>query len=77
MVEGKVDMYFYISKNGLKRWDTCAPEALMRAWGGLCTDLNGKEYKYDENLPYPCENGIIATFDKEKYENTIKIWKTI
>jgi 3'(2'), 5'-bisphosphate nucleotidase len=29
----------YVSPPGLGYWDLCAPEVIVRAMGGLCTDL--------------------------------------
>lgn len=31
-----------------KTWDTCAPEAILHAAGGLMTDLHGAPLRYDE-----------------------------
>jgi 3'(2'), 5'-bisphosphate nucleotidase len=31
-----------------KAWDTCAPEAIIRAAGGVLTDLYGAPVRYDE-----------------------------
>ena len=33
---------------GLGFWDICAPEAIVRAMGGVCTDLEGKRLVYDK-----------------------------
>ena len=44
----------------MKEWDTCAPEAILRAAGGLVTDCVGAPLRYnkaDIKQPY----GIIAT----------------
>jgi len=35
-----------------KRWDICAPEALIKAWGGQLLGIDGKSYLYDDKLPY-------------------------
>ena len=32
---------------GLKFWDLCAPECIIRAMGGLCTDADGNRLVYD------------------------------
>lgn len=45
VLEGSADCYFY-PKDGLKRWDTCAPEALLRSMNGKMTDIFGNEYSY-------------------------------
>ena len=31
---------------GCKKWDTCAPEAILHALGGKLTDIKGEKYKY-------------------------------
>ena len=31
-------------------WDLCAPEAIVRALGGVCTDHEGKPIKYLEKV---------------------------
>lgn len=50
VIDGKSDYYLY-PKDGTKRWDTCAPEALIRSLNGTMTDIFGREYSYkvDEN----------------------------
>jgi len=43
----------------LKEWDTCAPEAILRAAGGDVTDCRGGPLRY--NKPDPCQPyGIVA-----------------
>lgn len=46
LCEQKADVYLHLSKRS-SRWDACAPEALLRAAGGLFTDLFGDRYRYD------------------------------
>ena len=43
---GNVDVYFHPSP-GLKFWDLCAPEAIMKAMGGYGTDFNCQRVKYE------------------------------
>ena len=31
---------------GCKKWDSCAPEAILHALGGKLTDIKGDLYKY-------------------------------
>ena len=33
---------------GLKFWDLCAPECIVRAMGGLCTNQDGNRFVYDK-----------------------------
>ena len=43
-----------------KQWDSCGPEAILRAAGGRVTDAHGQALKY--NVPELCNlDGIIAT----------------
>ena len=42
---GTVDAYIHPSP-GLKYWDLCAPESLVKAMGGYATDLNGERFGY-------------------------------
>ncbi len=41
----------------LKEWDTCAPEALVRAAGGRVTDCAGRSLQYGK--PEPVQPGGI------------------
>ena len=45
--------------SGTKKWDTCAPEAVLRAVGGVLTDAVGKplEYPLPANVHTPTSNG--------------------
>jgi 3'(2'), 5'-bisphosphate nucleotidase len=43
-----------------KAWDTCAPEAILRAAGGTLTDLHGAPIRYDE-LDLGRLHGLIAS----------------
>lgn len=45
---GNVDSYIHPSP-GLKNWDLCAPESLIKAMGGYSTNL------FQERLTYPLE----------------------
>ncbi len=46
LVEGDADLYVHASKVS-SRWDSCAPEAVVRAAGGVFTDMAGERYRYD------------------------------
>ncbi|MES1918667.1 3'(2'),5'-bisphosphate nucleotidase 1 [Bonamia ostreae] len=49
---------------GTKKWDTCAPQAILEAAGGIFTKPNGENIEYsDENVEN--EEGFIATLDGE------------
>ncbi|GLG93067.1 hypothetical protein R5R35_001996 [Gryllus longicercus] len=67
LIEGKAHAYVFASA-GCKRWDTCAPEAILVALGGKLTDMHGKEYSYDKNTPFPNKGGVLATGKGENHE---------
>lgn len=46
---------------GCKKWDTCSPEAILEADGGVLTDILGNHYNYGENIEYPNKTGVLAT----------------
>jgi 3'(2'), 5'-bisphosphate nucleotidase len=35
---------------GCKKWDTCAPEAILHAIGGKLTDMWGNNYEYHSTV---------------------------
>ena len=43
----EADSYVQPAK-GLSFWDLCAPECIVRAMGGLCTDFDQKRLSYDK-----------------------------
>lgn len=46
IAEGEADVYVHTSPKSY-RWDSCAPEAVLRSAGGVFTDLAGRPYRYD------------------------------
>ena len=62
---GECDAYVYASK-GTKRWDTCAPEAVLIAAGGKMTDIVGKLIEYKFGTDYMNYNGLVATLENHE-----------
>lgn len=60
VLEGKAHAYVFASR-GCKKWDTCAPEAVLEAWGGSLTDVHGNHYSYAKDVSFPDAQGIIAS----------------
>ncbi|XP_063231609.1 3'(2'),5'-bisphosphate nucleotidase 1 [Bacillus rossius redtenbacheri] len=60
LMEGKAHAYVFASR-GCKRWDTCAPEAVLEALGGRLTDLHGRRYSYGKDTPRENTGGVLAT----------------
>ena len=47
LLDGLADSYIYPAQ-GVMRWDTCAPEAILRSLNGSLTDIFNRNYNYDE-----------------------------
>lgn len=59
IARGECDLYVHPVPY-LSEWDTCAPEAMLRAAGGVVTDCSGERLRY--NKPVPVQPyGIVAT----------------
>jgi 3'(2'), 5'-bisphosphate nucleotidase len=46
VASGELDVYSHPVKSIMKPWDTCAPEAIVRAAGGIYTDGSGRSFNY-------------------------------
>jgi len=73
VLEGRADAFVFTS-NGCKRWDTGAPEALLRAAGGQLTDSLGNQidYTYGSEGDYHNTLGVIATLKAEIHSRVLK-----
>lgn len=63
LIEGKAHAYVFPSP-GCKRWDTCAPEAILHAMGGKLTDIKGRLYDYNKDVVKQNEWGTLATCEE-------------
>uniref|UniRef100_A0A671MYE0 3'(2'),5'-bisphosphate nucleotidase 1 n=1 Tax=Sinocyclocheilus anshuiensis TaxID=1608454 RepID=A0A671MYE0_9TELE len=66
LVEGKASAYVFASP-GCKKWDTCAPEAILHAVGGKLTDMHGNAYTYDANVKHMNSAGVLAALRNHEY----------
>jgi 3'-phosphoadenosine 5'-phosphosulfate (PAPS) 3'-phosphatase len=63
IIEGNAEIYF--RNKGISKWDLCAGEALLLAYGGKMLTLNNGELQlYDNNGDPNVYDGSIAFFDK-------------
>jgi len=60
LIEGKVHAYVFATK-GCKKWDTCAPEAILHAIGGSLTDMFGIQMSYAYDVQKLNAGGVLAT----------------
>jgi 3'(2'), 5'-bisphosphate nucleotidase len=56
---GRADLYVHAGL-GAKRWDSCAPEAILAAAGGRFSDLDGVAIDY-ASADLALKNGIVAS----------------
>jgi 3'(2'), 5'-bisphosphate nucleotidase len=61
---GEADLY--VHKQGLKEWDTCAPETVARALGWHVCKLRGEEHAYNQADPHNHELVICRPSLKEQ-----------
>ncbi|XP_061560758.1 3'(2'),5'-bisphosphate nucleotidase 1 isoform X1 [Phycodurus eques] len=66
LIEGKASAYIFASP-GTKKWDTCAPEVLLRCVGGKLTDMHNNAYRYDANVKRMNSAGVLATLRNHEY----------
>jgi len=64
------DVYLY-PQMGTKKWDTCAPEAILNELGGIVTDSLGKPLEYPKSGDMK-NSSVIACINKEVHSNVIK-----
>lgn len=73
VIEGEAHSYVFPS-NGCKRWDTAAPEAILKASGGKLTDIFGNPYDYNYRTDNDYQNylGVIASSKESMHSRIIK-----
>ncbi|XP_065221887.1 3'(2'),5'-bisphosphate nucleotidase 1 isoform X2 [Planococcus citri] len=72
LIEGIAHAYVFASA-GTKRWDTCAPEAILHAVGGKMTDMNGNFYKYNKDTEHNNKGGILATYKEAEHASYLNL----
>lgn len=66
VIEGQAHAYVFAS-GGLKKWDTCAPEAVLHSLGGCLTDVHGKQITYHSRESATVPEGVLATYKDHSY----------
>lgn len=59
LTTGEADLYVH-DGGGAKRWDTCAPDAILTAAGGRFTDLDGRAVDY-ASADLVLQRGMLAS----------------
>ncbi|XP_072365546.1 3'(2'),5'-bisphosphate nucleotidase 1 isoform X2 [Scyliorhinus torazame] len=66
LIEGKASAYVFASP-GCKKWDTCAPEAILHAVSGKLTDIHGNPFQYHKDVKHMNSAGVLATLKNFDY----------
>lgn len=64
IAEQKANLYLTATTKGIKEWDTCAPEIILREAGGAISDLTGSKLKYNKKNVLQSKGMIAAGTDK-------------
>ncbi|XP_017086847.2 3'(2'),5'-bisphosphate nucleotidase 1 [Drosophila bipectinata] len=72
LLEGKAHAYVFATP-GCKKWDTCAPEAVLEAQGGTLTNINGEHYAYNADVEHVNKKGVLASLGQNHSELVEKI----
>lgn len=72
LLDGKAHVY-PLPTRGCKKWDTCAPEAVLRAAGGIITDMFGKDIEYHQNVTHSNESGHLAALDRRVHAHCLQV----
>ncbi|KAI1295405.1 putative bisphosphate nucleotidase [Halotydeus destructor] len=72
VIEGQAHSYIFAS-SGCKKWDTCAPEAVLREVGGIFTDMFGNDIQYHRTVDPVNRTGVLASFDQESHDRCRKM----
>ncbi len=69
LAQGVADLYLY-PQPGTKRWDTCAPEAILRELGGVMSDREGRDIVYRPSGDM-LNQSLVACMSKELHSRVI------
>ncbi|OAF68629.1 hypothetical protein A3Q56_03655 [Intoshia linei] len=72
VIEKNVHAYITVDVY-LKKWDTCAPEAIILSCGGLLSDKKGNIYKYTSDSGDRIDKGLVATMDHQLHNELVDI----
>jgi len=74
ILEEYADYYLHITP--IKKWDVCAPDAILRANHGTMTTLTNQTINYDhQNKNFLITDGILATY-KRNHNDILKFLGT-
>ncbi|KAI6183990.1 hypothetical protein M3Y97_00548200 [Aphelenchoides bicaudatus] len=62
---------YVFASPGCKKWDTAAPEAVIRASGGELTDISGRRLYYGQDAQRQNTGGVLATASWVKHQEYV------
>lgn len=71
LLEGKAHAYVFASA-GCKKWDTCAPEAVLESAGGTLTNMFGDHYDYNGDVEHVNKKGVLATIGNVQHAEIVQ-----
>ncbi|CAG2108648.1 unnamed protein product [Medioppia subpectinata] len=75
LIEGRAEAYIHTTV--IKKWDTCAPNALLNSIdNAMMTEMNGNIIKYNYEDEEINENGLLATV-REDHEKLVKLFQNV
>jgi 3'(2'), 5'-bisphosphate nucleotidase len=73
VVKHEVELALYAHSQTYK-WDSCAPEAIVHALGGIFTSQYGEPILYNSEIKNePNSEGLICSFDEEIHRKVIEM----
>jgi 3'(2'), 5'-bisphosphate nucleotidase len=71
VLTGQVSDYF-ICESVTNKWDSCAGEALMKAMGGIVTNIYGGDLTYRLEDRQLKNEGLLVTYDRSHFEAIVR-----
>lgn len=76
LLNRNADLYIHLTR--IKKWDICAPHAILHSIsGGNLTDLNGDKIRFGNPKEKVVESGLVATLDQRIHSDLMKLTKKL
>ena len=72
LLEGRAHFYVYPT-TGTKKWDTCAPEALLAEAGGVLTNTFGTPLSYNAEDDFVNRKGVLAALEPKRHSWAVSV----
>lgn len=75
VVKGNADLYLHTTR--IKKWDTCAGNAVLNAVGGKMTTIKGEELDYSFSGGPQNEDGLVAAMPETMQQKYLTFLQTV